>query len=57
MLLYNLLLKARLTNVGEWKAILNAIGSMVEEAMFIVNDDGITFRGMDPSHVARHPYV
>jgi len=38
--------------VGEWKAILNAIGDMVEEAMFIVNDDGITFRGMDPSHVA-----
>jgi len=24
----------------------------VEEAMFIVNDDGVTFRGMDPSHVA-----
>jgi len=48
---YNLL-NARITNVGEWKAILNAIGNMVEEAMFIVNNDGITFRGMDPSHVA-----
>jgi len=24
----------------------------VEDAMFIVNNDGITFRGMDPSHVA-----
>jgi len=47
-----LLLKATLTNVGEWKAILNAIAGMVEEAMFIVNDDGITFRGMDPSHVS-----
>ena len=47
-----MLLKARLTNVGEWKAILNAIGGLVEEAMFIVNHDGITFRGMDPSHVA-----
>jgi len=47
-----LFLKATITNVGEWKAILNAIGGMVEEAMFIVNDDGITFRGMDPSHVA-----
>ena len=45
-------MNARLKNVGEWKAILNAIGDMVEEAMFIVNDDGITFRGMDPSHVA-----
>jgi len=46
------LLKARIKNVGEWKAILNAIGGMVDQAMFIVNDDGITFRGMDPSRVA-----
>jgi len=38
--------------VGEWKAVLNAIGDLVEEAMFICNSDGITFRGMDPSHVA-----
>ena len=38
--------------MGEWKAILSAIGDLVEDAMFIVNDDGITFRGMDPSHVA-----
>lgn len=28
------------------------MGGVVEDAMFIVNDDGITFRGMDPSHVA-----
>lgn len=46
------MLKARIKNVGEWKAVLNAIGDIVEEAMFIVNNDGITFRGMDPSHVA-----
>ena len=46
------MLKARIKNVGEWKAILTGISAMVEEAMFIVNDDGITFRGMDPSHVA-----
>jgi len=46
------LLKARIKNVGEWKAILNAIGNIVDEAMFIVNNDGITFRGMDPSHIA-----
>ena len=46
------MLKARIKNVEEWKAILTAIGDMVEDAMFIVNDDGITFRGMDPSHVA-----
>jgi len=38
--------------VDEWKAVLNAIGDIVEDAMFIVNDDGITFRGIDPAHVA-----
>jgi len=47
-----LLLKARIKNVEEWKAIINAIGDIVEDAMFICNTDGITFRGMDPSHVA-----
>ena len=46
------MLKAKFTNVSEWKAILNAIGDIVEDAMFICNDDGITFRGMDPAHVA-----
>ncbi|MEX0656857.1 MAG: hypothetical protein WD154_04860, partial [Nitrosopumilaceae archaeon] len=46
------MLKARIKNVGEWKAVLNAIGDIVEEAMFIVNNDGITFRGMDPTHIA-----
>lgn len=46
------MLKARIKNVGEWKAVLNAIGDIVDDAMFIVNDDGITFRGMDSSHVA-----
>lgn len=46
------MLKARIKNVGEWKAILNAIGDIVEDAMFIVNNDGITFRGMDSSHIA-----
>ncbi len=39
-------------NVGEWKAIVNAIGAIVEDAMFICNSDGITFRGMDASHVS-----
>ncbi|MBM3911140.1 MAG: DNA polymerase sliding clamp, partial [Thaumarchaeota archaeon] len=46
------MLKARIKNVGEWKAVLNAIGDIVEDAMFIVNDAGITFRGMDAAHVA-----
>ena len=47
-----MLLKAKFKNVGEWKAILNAIDEIVEEAMFICNTDGITFRGMDPTHVS-----
>ena len=47
-----MLLKAKIKNVGEWKAILNAIDEIVEEAMFICNTDGITFRGMDPTHVS-----
>lgn len=47
-----MLLKARIKNVMEWKAIINAISDLVEEAMFICNIDGITFRGMDSSHIA-----
>lgn len=47
-----MLLRAKIKNVTEWKAVLNAIGDLVEDAMFICNSDGITFRGMDPSHVA-----
>jgi len=38
--------------VGEWKAILDAIADLVDDAMFICNDDGITFRGMDPARVS-----
>ena len=38
--------------MDEWKAVLNAISDVVEDAMFICNNDGITFRGMDPAHIA-----
>jgi len=34
------------------KAIVSAISTLVEEATFVVDVEGITFRGMDPSHVA-----
>ena len=34
------------------KAIISAISTLVDEATFVANADGITFRGMDPSHVA-----
>ena len=36
----------------ELKAIISAISTLVEEATFVANAEGITFRGMDPSHVA-----
>jgi proliferating cell nuclear antigen len=37
---------------GEWKAVAAAIQTLVEEATFDVSTEGITFRAMDPSHVA-----
>jgi proliferating cell nuclear antigen len=48
----DLLLKAKIKNVGEWKAVLSAIKDITPEAMFIYNNEGITFRGLDPAHVA-----
>ena len=47
-----MLLDVITTNVSEWKSIVNAIGNISEEAMFICNSDGITFRGIDPTHVS-----
>jgi len=46
------LLTAKFTNVSEWRSSLIAIGDIGDDAMFICSDEGITFRGMDPSHVA-----
>ena len=44
--------EAVIANLGEWKSVLAAIGNIVEDAMFICSEDGITFRGMDAAHVA-----
>lgn len=41
----------KIKNIDEWKAVVNAMGNIVEDAMFICNDDGVTFRGMDPAHI------
>ena len=46
------MLTAIIENVLEWKAVLNGISDLAEESMFVINFDGITFRGIDPSHVA-----
>ena len=47
-----MLLDAKFTNIAEWKSILQAIGEISDEVMFICNPEGITFRGMDSSHVS-----
>jgi proliferating cell nuclear antigen len=43
---------ARNQTPGEWKAVTAAIQTLVEEATFDVSNEGISFRAMDPSHVA-----
>ena len=43
---------ARSQTPSEWKAVTASIQTLVEEATFDVTPDGITFRAMDPSHVA-----
>ena len=43
---------ARTNSSDEWKAVISAISTLVEEATFEATVEGISFRGMDPSHVA-----
>lgn len=43
---------ARTSSSAEWKAVAAAVKTLVEEATFDANSEGITFRAMDPSHVA-----
>lgn len=43
---------AKTSGSDDLKAIISAISTLVEEATFVANTEGITFRGMDPSHVA-----
>lgn len=52
LLKIKLIFDVKIKNVDEWKAVVNAIGDIVEDAMFICNDEGVTFRGMDSAHVA-----
>ena len=47
--------KSRLTmrfNSKEWKAILENVASLVDEATFTADSEGLALRVMDPSHVA-----
>ena len=43
---------AKTQGSDDLKAIISAISTLVEEATFVSTAEGITFRGMDPSHVA-----
>jgi proliferating cell nuclear antigen len=48
----NLIFSAKTKSPDEWKIITSAISTLVDEATFEVSAEGISFRGMDPSHVA-----
>ena len=43
---------AKTTGSDEWKAVISAVSTLVEEATFEATIEGVSFRGMDPSHVA-----
>ncbi|HYF98531.1 MAG TPA: proliferating cell nuclear antigen (pcna) [Candidatus Saccharimonadales bacterium] len=43
---------AKTKSPEEWKIINSAISTLVDEATFEATSEGISFRGMDPSHVA-----
>ncbi len=46
------MLVAKTKGSEEWKAVASAISTLVEEATFEATSESISFRGMDPSHVA-----
>ncbi|HUI23840.1 MAG TPA: proliferating cell nuclear antigen (pcna) [Nitrososphaerales archaeon] len=43
---------AKTAGSAEWRAVAAAVKTLVEEATFDANSEGIKFRAMDPSHVA-----
>lgn len=43
---------AKTSSSQEWKAVAAAVRTLVEEATFDATTEGLTFRAMDPSHVA-----
>ena len=43
---------AKTASASEWKAVAAAVKTLVEEATFDATTEGLTFRAMDPSHVA-----
>jgi proliferating cell nuclear antigen len=43
---------AKTNSPDQWKAVTSAISTLIDEATFEATVEGISFRGMDPSHVA-----
>src|SRR5919204_2593727 len=48
----NLVFVARSKSPDDWKAVASAISTLVDEATFEAAAEGLSFRGMDPSHIA-----
>jgi len=46
------LMKIRMKNARLWKSLMAAVSTLVDEATFKVDQNGIRLRAMDPSHVA-----
>ncbi|MXX20497.1 MAG: proliferating cell nuclear antigen (pcna) [Cenarchaeum sp. SB0665_bin_23] len=44
--------EAKTTGPNDLKAVVGAIATLVEEATFEATTEGISFKGMDPSHIA-----
>jgi proliferating cell nuclear antigen len=49
---FPLTLLAKSATPNEWKAVAASVQALVEEAAFEATPEGLTFRAMDPSHVA-----
>ena len=47
-----MLFKATISDARQWKNLLAAISTLIEEADFNAAPEGIKLRSMDPSHVA-----
>lgn len=45
-------MRAVISSPDDMKAVIAMVGTIVEEAVFQCTVEGITFRGMDPSHVS-----
>lgn len=48
----DLVFLAKTSTSGEWKVVSSVVLTLVDEATFEASPEGITFRAMDPSHVA-----